>query len=310
VSETRILVVRGGAIGDFLMTLPALAALRERWPEAHLEILGYPHITELARGRYYANATRSIEAKPLAGFFVPGGWLDPGLVKYFESFELVVSYLYDPDQVFAENLRRSDVRHLVQGSPRPTDRHAAEHYCAPLESLAVYVPAPRPRVFPSEADRLFAAEYLGAAAAKPWAAIHPGSGSGSKNWPATKFATLARWLTGERGFGLLVIGGEADEQPLRVLTGQLADWPHRVVHGLQLVELAAVLERCALFVGNDSGITHLAAAVQTPTVALFGPASRPIWEPRGERVHVVQFGATDVAAVQQTVDGWRADPPG
>ena len=59
--KPRILVVRGGAIGDFIMTLPAIGALRERWPEAHIEILGYPHIAELADKRHYADAVRSID---------------------------------------------------------------------------------------------------------------------------------------------------------------------------------------------------------------------------------------------------------
>ena len=68
VKKPRILVVRGGAIGDFIMTLPAIGALRERWPEAHIEILGYPHIAELAQGRYYADAMRSIDAKAMTGF--------------------------------------------------------------------------------------------------------------------------------------------------------------------------------------------------------------------------------------------------
>ena len=71
--------------------------------------------------------------------------------------------------------------------------------------------------------------------------------------------------------------------------------------GLKLGELAAVLERCTAFVGNDSGITHLAAAVGPPTVALFGPASVPIWEPRGDRVRVVQFGASDIGGVRQAL---------
>jgi len=69
-----------------------------------------------------------------------------------------------------------------------------------------------------------------------------------------------------------------------------------------LVELAAVLERCALFLGNDSGVTHLAAAVGTPVVAMFGSASPPIWEPRGEQVRVVRFCDNDVAGVLAAIE--------
>ena len=80
---------------------------------------------------------------------------------------------------------------------------------------------------------------------------------------------------------------------------------------MKLVELAAVLERCALFLGNDSGITHLAAAVDTPIVAMFSSASLPIWEPRGERVRVVPFSEHDTAdaraAIEELWGGTRAD---
>ena len=65
----RILVIRGGAIGDFVLTLPAIKLLRDRFPKAHLEILGYKHIAALAEKRFYADAVRSIESASLARFF-------------------------------------------------------------------------------------------------------------------------------------------------------------------------------------------------------------------------------------------------
>jgi heptosyltransferase III len=301
VKKPRILVVRGGAIGDFIMTLPAVGALRERWPDGHIEILGYPHITELARGRYYADATRSIDAQPMAGFFVPNAALDPQLMEYFGSFNVVISYLFDPDSLFANNVRRCGVKQVVEASPRPREEHAAQHYCRPLESLAIYVDAPHPRVHPSELDRDSASRFLKMAGREPIVAIHPGSGGEKKNWPAENFAAVARWVSDELVAQLLVVEGEADERVVKKLTDLLGARVPTVARGLKLVELAAVLERCALFLGNDSGITHLAAAVGTPVVSLFGSASLPIWEPRGERVRVVRFGEHDVAGVREAI---------
>ena len=101
---------------------------------------------------------------------------------------------------------------------------------------------------------------------------------------------------------LLVVKGEADEQPVATLADAVEPRSFAMASGLKLPELAAVLERCALFIGNDSGVTHLAAAVGTPTVALFGPASMSIWEPRGERVRVVRFGAGDVALARRAIE--------
>ena len=301
VSQPRFLFVRGGAIGDFIMTLPAIGAVRERWPESHIEILGYPHIIELANGRYYADATRSIEARALAQFFVSGGSLDSALVDYFGSFNVVVSYLYDPDEVFAENIRRCGVRQLITSSPRVTESPAAQHYCKPLEALALYVDKPRPRLFPSQADRDAAERFLaGYGSGRRIAVVHPGSGGEKKNWPAEKFGEICRWLMDSTS--LLVIQGEADEEAGRQLVKILAGREFRWAKGLKLVELAAVLQRSAVYVGNDSGITHLAVAVGAPTVAIFGPNSSSLWHPVGERVRVVSMGTDDVAQVRRAVD--------
>jgi heptosyltransferase-2 len=298
VKRPRILVIRGGAIGDFIMTLGAISALRERWPEAHIEILGYPHVTELASGRHLADATRSIDARPMAGFFIPNSVLDPALMEYFGSFNIVVSYLFDPDGIFANNVRRCGVKQMIEASPRPSKLHAAEHYCQPLEALAVYPPWPRPKIYLNEHDRAAASQFLQRAGRGSIVAIHPGSGSEKKNWPVEKFAALCRWLADELAIQLLVVEGEADARQVLKLTEELSPRSFAVARGLKLVELAAVLERCVLFLGNDSGITHIAAAVGTPTVAMFGPISTAIWEPRGDRVRVVRFGADDLAAAR------------
>src|SRR4029077_16368437 len=95
----RILVIRGGAIGDFILTLPALKALREARPEAHIEILGYKHIAVLAEEGFYAQGVQSIESGPLARFFARNSELPAELADYFASFDLLISYLYDPDRI-------------------------------------------------------------------------------------------------------------------------------------------------------------------------------------------------------------------
>src|SRR4028119_998775 len=125
-TKPRILVIRGGAIGDFILTLPAIKLLREAFPEAHIEILGYKHIIALAEKRFYADAVRSIEYSALAGFFGKGTELAPELADYFRSFDLIVSYLFDPDQHFDRNLRRCGVEEILRGPAKLTgDEHAA-----------------------------------------------------------------------------------------------------------------------------------------------------------------------------------------
>src|SRR5438552_6012644 len=132
----RILVIRGGAIGDFILTLPALRLLREESPAAHIEILGYKHIVVLAEMSGYANATRSIEYASLASFFIRGGGLAPDLIEYFGSFHQVISYLFDPDEIFATNLKRCGLQNLIIGPSRITgEEHAARQLARPLQRL-------------------------------------------------------------------------------------------------------------------------------------------------------------------------------
>src|SRR5438046_5989335 len=132
----RILVIRGGAIGDFILTLPALKALRDVYHRAHIEILGYKHIAVLAENRFYAQAVRSIEYGPLSTFFAKNAELPSELSTYFANFDLIVSYLYDPDGIFESNLRRCGVELLIRG-PAKIDKgeHAARQLARPMQEL-------------------------------------------------------------------------------------------------------------------------------------------------------------------------------
>ena len=134
----RILVIRGGAIGDFILTLPALKALRDACPQSQIEILGYKHIAVLAEKRFYADSIRSIEYGPLSSFFAKNAELPNELANYFANFDLIISYLYDPDLIFAANLRRCGAKQFVEG-PAKTDgsKHAARQFVRPLKELGI-----------------------------------------------------------------------------------------------------------------------------------------------------------------------------
>jgi heptosyltransferase-2 len=285
----RILVIRGGAIGDFILTLPALKALRDARPQTHIEILGYKHIAVLAENRFYAQAVRSIEYGPLSRFFARKSELPAEVADYFASFDAIVSYLYDPDRIFETNLRRCGVQNLICGPARIFENagHAARQLARPIEELGIKVAYFSEIVFPSKEDRDFARDFL-VSVPQPIVAIHPGSGSHEKNWPLenwiglfslnSHFADLKR---------LVVISGEADEPQ----TNQLErEWKNRDVHfarNLPLPRLAAVLER-SVFIGHDSGISHLAAAAGANCILLFGPTDPDVWAPRNENVRVLR----------------------
>ena len=132
----RVLVIRGGAIGDFVLTLPAIKLLRDDFPQAHIEILGYQHIIALAERRFYADAIRSIEYGPLARFFAKGSALPAELTEYFGSFDLIVSYLFDSDKILQNNLKRCGIKMFIAGPPKlSSHEHAALQLARPLEEI-------------------------------------------------------------------------------------------------------------------------------------------------------------------------------
>ena len=302
----RILVIRGGAIGDFILTLPALKLLRDNFADAHIEILGYKHIVALAENRFYANATRSIEYAPLSRFFARDVELPADLVEYFGSFDLTISYLFDPDGIFASNLHRCGAQRLIFGSPKFHEReHAARQLAKPLAALGLELTDPAARLFPNESDRKAAAEFLGGIDTEI-VAIHPGSGSEKKNWPIENWIALGNDLLNEkpsrsgdfpvaelpgRRFGkrrsLVVVSGEADEQRTTVLRSVWKNEAVRFATNLPLPHLAAILEN-ATFVGHDSGISHLAAAAGARCILLFGPTDPAIWAPLNANVQVIR----------------------
>lgn len=275
-----ILVVRGGAIGDFILTLPVLAALRRQFPTARLEVLGYPHVARLATVGGLAEDVRPIEARALAGFFARGGTLDPELQAYFDRCAIVVSYLYDPDGIFQENVRRCTRGQFIAGPHRPDDtsgRHATEVLLEPLHRLAIFDADPVPRLpwsgrVTSHRDRV---------------AVHPGSGSERKNWPEPRWAEFLDRLSGTTSRPVLIVGGEAEGDRLERLARRLPAGRVEVMASRPLEEVAGGLADCAAFVGHDSGLSHLAAALGLPTLVLWGPTAAAVWAPRGPRVVVL-----------------------
>lgn len=289
--KAKILVIRGGAIGDFVLTLPAIGLLRDAFPDAHLELLGYKHIVALAEGRHYADAARSIEYAGLASFFVPNADLPPDLVEYFAQFQQVVSYLFDPDGFFEANVRRAGVRSFlaafakVEEAGKPV--HAARQLARPLEQLALFLGEERaaiePRLRFTPDDGAFAADFLKEVNG-PVLAVHPGSGGRHKVWPVECWRRLLEALRrGPKPWRILLAGGEADAEAVEALRcpGDLVAW------NLPLPRLGAIFERSDAFVGHDSGISHLAAAAGVPCVLLFGPTNPEIWAPSGAHVRVV-----------------------
>ena len=282
----RILVIRGGAIGDFVLTLPAIKLLRDRFPKAQIEILGYKHIAVLAERRFYADAIRSIESGTLARFFAKDSELPSDLADYFAAFDLILSYLFDPDGIFEANLRRCRINTFLAGPSKPDNsEHAARQLARPLAALGLHLHDPAARLYPNDGDREFAKSFLGNSPKRPLL-LHPGSGSETKNWAIENWKKLGDFLL-PAGHDLLVIAGEADQDRVSVLESAWDCQPVRFVKNLPLSHLAALLEG-SFFLGHDSGISHIAAATGAKCLLLYGWTDPAIWAPANENVTVLR----------------------
>ncbi|MSR65821.1 MAG: hypothetical protein EXS29_02420 [Pedosphaera sp.] len=278
-----ILLVRGGAIGDFILTLPVLMALRRNFPGVRLEILARNRTAPLAVAAGLADGWRDLEGRESIGLFVPGGEIEPSLCEWFLQFALVLSYVPDPEGGLRANFSRICSARILTGLSRPDEtqpRHAAEQFLEPLRAINITELDPVPQL------RIQAVPEPIPPAGR-WLAVHPGSGSERKNWPEARWADLLARLGRETDWNFLIVGGEAEQGKLARLTRHLPAGRFDLAENLPLTELAARLRGGHFFLGHDSGITHLAAALGLPGLVLWGETNAMVWRPLGGRMNLL-----------------------
>src|SRR5207302_6593132 len=131
---------------------------------------------------------------------------------------------------------------------------------------------------PADAEAVGQAELSAAGLDRPFVVLHPGSGSPVKNWPAERFGQVMDGLMRQHGMPSVVLGGPADAEVLQILHDRGTPGSPVVVDRPLLV-VAAILQRAVAFLGNDSGLAHLAGLLGVPTLALFGPSDPVLWAP-------------------------------
>ena len=290
-----VAVLRGGAIGDFVLTLPAIAALRQAHPGCPLWIAGHGERARLARPDRIFDADGPT-LLPLYTASEP-----PAAPHPLHGVEITVAYVPGADEGLAERLRALTGGEAWVLDPRPPPRfagHVTDHLLGPLleHGLPVQDPVPHIDLRPEDyqyADGLEAVQV--ARGAPPLICLHPGSGGAHKCWPGQLYAELAAGLM-ESGIRCAVVLGPVEEErtpdPSAALPpGACAARPP------DLLALAGLLERADLFVGNDSGPGHIAAAVGTPTLSLFGPTDPRRWAPRGAHGRVLRAPGGDLRSL-------------
>ena len=275
----KILIIRGGAIGDFILTLPVFQALKVLLPTAEIGCLSPPGIGELARMAGLSDEVRCLEDGCWAMFFVEQGELDSAASEWLASFDYIISFLHDPGGVWRANVARVTEGRFLTGCHRPTDESAepaSMTLLRVLEPLGIVQADPLARIVlaqpPTRSNII---------------ALHPGSGSELKNWPEQKWEQFISILIKD-GESLLLVGGEAEFEKVRRLAALFPNANLRVLLNEPLTTVSRELAACRLFVGHDSGITHLAAALGLPCLVLWAETNEKVWRPLGDHVHIIK----------------------
>lgn len=296
----NILIVRTDRIGDVILSLPMVSALRASFPAARISILLRSYTKPLAEGYPGLDGILLSDDK---GIEKPWGRILTELRR--EAFDTAI-VVYPRFRLAALMVQAGIPRRIGTGyrwysflftdrvyeHRKTAQKHEAEYNLALLEPLGCEVPKVIPLHLPvgerelNEAHRLL--EGLGINMQDPIAVLHPGSGGSAREWPARHFASLAEALVRD-GFEVVITGGPGEAGLAHEVASAAGQGVKALTGITNLKVLAAVLKQAAIVVGNSSGPLHIAAAVGTPVVGLFPPmlACSPVrWGPLGVRNHV------------------------
>jgi len=298
ISARRVLVIFPGALGDFVCVLPAIDALARRHRGCSIELMARAELARLAVGRTAVVRGHSIDAPQVSALFNESDSASLQARKFFAGYERIYSFFASGDANLRARLGAATGGEVSFHPFRPlddsvNDPHVAAAY---LRSIGEADALMHPRIEPSRDDLRVAADAIANARCDPsnLIAIFPGSGSPAKNWPLDKFVTLARILSA-RSSVLFVLGPaeSAMEQILR---------EHKlpVLRDLDLGTVAGIARLAAGFVGNDSGVSHLAATADAPGVVIFGPSEPARWRPLGRITVLGQQATPDEVATALT----------
>ena len=284
----KILIWHQGALGDLLLAGPALSALRRHYPRARITALGHPERWSLLAPTLFLDAVWDSSGAAWAPLFAPDSPLPPVLQSRLGQFQLALIFSPLPHPTLPARLAQAGIAAVhwlpswPTSGPEPVGAFLAGH----LARLGVRVKNAPFRLIIGEDWQDQAPRLSGPG---PFLAVSPGSSHASKNWPLAYYYEVTRALAWERGLRVVWLTGPGEEALLPYLQGLATAQDHLLWANLPLTAVAAALARCRLYLGGDSGLTHLAAAVGVPGVlALFGPTDPRIWAPPGKGVRVLR----------------------
>jgi ADP-heptose:LPS heptosyltransferase len=297
---SKILIVRLRSLGDLVLETPVIAALHDWRPDLQISILaeprfaavfeGNPAVSDLILSRGFLETARDLRRHRFAVAFNQHGGPRSALLTAASGARARVGWKgFQFSSLY--NVQVPDAKEFY-GTPIV---HAVEHRISQFYWTGLpRGPIPRAQVFPQPdavASVGHALAQKGIVAGTPYAVLQPGARLARMRWPAAKFAELARWLRNERGIASVVNLAGADAEVAADVRHQTRD-SAVILEALTLRELIALIAGAKLFVGNDSGPAHLAAASTCPAVVIYGPTNPAQWHPWQSEYRAIHTEAT------------------
>jgi len=290
-----VLVIFPGALGDLMCLMPALAAIARRHAGASIELMARFELARLAAGRTVVARAHSIDAREVGALFSDETPVDPDARRFFGDFDRIYSFFASDDPRFRARLTAATDADVSFHPFLPDDdAHVSAAYLHAIDATALPTDS---RLEPTPDDLAAAARALDQSNVdrSHLVVIFPGSGSPAKNWPADKFAALASALSKRASVAVILGPAESSLEPIFRERGV------PVLKDLDLPTVAAIARLAVAFAGNDSGVSHLAAAVGTPGLAIFGPTEPARWRPLGGRIDILSRNPVDSIEVEEVV---------
>jgi ADP-heptose:LPS heptosyltransferase len=296
----RVLVIFPGALGDLMCLMPTLSAISRRHPGASVELMARFELARLVAGRSVVVRGHSIDAREVGELFADEAL--SGARRSFGEFDHVYSFFASDDARVRARLAAAIDGEVSFHPFRPGgEGHVSAGYLRAIGEASSPMDA---RLEPTPNDLAAALRVLAESKCdgSNLILIFPGSGSPGKNWPADKFAALAYELSLSSRASVAVVLGPAETSIEPIF--REAGVP--VLRDLDLPTVAAIARLAAAFVGNDSGVSHLAAAVGAAGVVIFGPTDPARWRPLGPggdaRIRILRGEPIDSIEVREVAD--------
>ncbi len=291
IPSTRTFVLHDGALGDVLLSLPCLRMIRAN--SASFHFTGRTDVAGFLKKIGFASDASPSDHSVCASFYSD---LDEPARQFLSRFSRFFIFTTMTDSPVLTNVATfiPDAHVIATVPPEGIRIPVADFRLSQLGRLSLA--ADRPAVLdipPSHrGNTLSWLEAHGFGPDRFLIAIHPGSGGSKKCWPLERYFSLADSMRQSVGPRFLFFSGPAEHGCVKREIGRYAAGNDDVLHvqDYPLVQAASLLSYCALYIGNDSGFTHLAAALGLAVIALFGPTDPLLWGPVGQLVQTISTG--------------------